>query len=52
MLFDTPIKTKQVSKNVYAYLYRNGIIVINEHKYMMHSITSAIKEHRKANKNK
>jgi len=49
-LFDTPIKVKKVSKNITAYKYRNGTININGQKYVMFSMTEAIKLYRKNNK--
>jgi len=46
-LFSTPVRSKKVRANVIAHQYRNGVINIDGHKYVMHSMTSAIKEFRK-----
>ena len=45
-LFDTPIKQKKVRNDVIAYQYRNGTININGQKYIMYSISEAIKKYR------
>lgn len=42
-LFETPVKSRKVRKNVYAYLYPNGIINIAGIKYIGYSMTEAIK---------
>jgi hypothetical protein len=42
ILFDSPIKTKQIRFGVYANLYRNGVIEINGIKYLGYSLTEAI----------
>lgn len=42
MLFESPVRIKKVRNNVYAYQYRSGTIIINNSKYVMHSMTSAI----------
>ncbi len=49
-LFSTPIKEKKVNKNVTAYQYRNGTINIDGQKFLMYSMTEAIKEYRRKNK--
>lgn len=46
-LFSTPIKSVKVRKNVTAYLYPNGVINIDGEKYVMYSLSEAIKEYRK-----
>lgn len=46
-LFSVPIKVKKVRKDVMAYQYRNGVININGHKYVMYSMIAAIKKYRK-----
>jgi len=46
-LFDTPIKSTKVRKEVFAHQYRNGVININGEKYQMYSMTEAIKHFRK-----
>ncbi len=46
-LFETPIASKYVRKNVTAYQYRNGVININGEKYIDYSMTEAIKLWRK-----
>jgi len=51
-LFEQPIRSKKVRKNVYAYQYRNGVIIIQGIKFVMHSMTSAIRTFRKNYKNK
>ena len=48
-LFDTPIKSKKVRKNVTAYQYRNGCININGEKFFFYSMTEAIKIWRSKN---
>lgn len=48
-LFDTPIKEKKVRNGVTAYQYKNGTININGKKYVMYSMTEAIKKFRKDN---
>lgn len=45
-LFSNPIKSKVVRKNVTAYQYPNGTININGHKYLMCSMSEAIKKFR------
>jgi len=47
-LFNTPIRQRKVRKNVTAYQYNNGIINISGQKYVMYSLTEAIKAYRKA----
>jgi hypothetical protein len=46
-LFEKPIRSKKVRNNIYAHQYKNGIININSIKFVMHSMTSAIKTFRK-----
>ena len=46
-LFDTPIKQKKVRNGVIAYQYKNGVININGQKYVMYSMSEAIKKYRK-----
>lgn len=46
-LFDTPICSKKVRKNVTAYQYRNGVINIAGRKYISYSMTNAIRLFRK-----
>jgi hypothetical protein len=43
-LFDTPIKAKKVRNGIIAYQYRNGVININGQKYVMYSMTDAIRK--------
>ena len=45
-LFEHPIKERFVRKNVVARLYRSGVININGQKYVMYSMTEAIKKFR------
>lgn len=45
-LFETPIRQRKVRKNVIAYQYRNGVINIKGQKYVMYSMTDAIKKFR------
>lgn len=49
-LFDTPIASKKVRKDVTAYRYRNGTININGEKFIFYSMTDAIKLWRQKNK--
>jgi hypothetical protein len=46
-LFETPVKSKKIRKGVTAHQYRNGVININGQKYLMYSMTDAIKKFRK-----
>lgn len=48
-LFDTPVKQRPVRKGVSAYLYRNGTINIEGTKFVMYSMTEAIKVWRQQN---
>ena len=48
-LFNTSIRSVKVRKNVIAYKYINGVININGQKYVMYSMTEAIKKFRKDN---
>lgn len=48
-LFDAPVKSKKVRKNITAHLYRTGIININGDKFSGYSLTQAIKIFRKNN---
>ena len=45
-LFDTPIRQRKVRNDIIAYQYRNGTININGQKYVMYSMTDAIKKYR------
>lgn len=45
-LFEKPIKSKRVRGNIVAYQYKNGTINIGVHKYLMYSMTDAIKKFR------
>lgn len=45
-LFDDPIRTKKVRNGVTAYQYRNGTINIDGKKYVMYSMTEAIRKFR------
>ena len=45
-LFDTPIRTRKVRNGIQAYQYKNGTINIDGHKYVMYSMTDAIKQFR------
>jgi hypothetical protein len=47
-LFETPVKETFVRKGITAYQYRNGVININGQKYVMYSMTDAIKKFRKS----
>ncbi len=49
-LFDTPIVSRKVREGVTAYKYRNGTININGEKFLMYSMTDAIKVWRSKNK--
>jgi hypothetical protein len=46
-LFETPIKRKFVRIGIVAYQYKNGTINIDGEKYVMYSMTDAIKKYRK-----
>jgi len=46
-LFETPIRSKKVRNGVIAHQYRNGTININGQKYVMYSMTEAIRKFRK-----
>lgn len=48
-LFETPIASRKVRKNVTAYKYRNGCININGEKFFFYSMTEAIKIWRSKN---
>ena len=48
-LFDEPVRSVQVRNGVYAHQYRNGVINIDGTKYIMHSMSSAIREFRNSN---
>ena len=48
-LFDEPVHSVRVRNGVYAHQYRNGVINIDGTKYVMHSMSSAIKEFKKKN---
>jgi hypothetical protein len=50
-LFETPIASRKVRKDVTAYKYRNGCININGEKFFFYSMTEAIKIWRGKNKN-
>jgi len=49
ILFDEPVRSVQVRNGVYAHQYRNGTINIEGTKYVMHSMSSAIREFRNNN---
>ena len=44
--FDAPIKSKKVRKNLFAYLYPNGVVNIDGIKYVGYSLSYAIRIHR------
>ena len=46
-LFESPIKSKKVREGITAYQYRNGVINIDGQKYLLYSMTEAIKQFRK-----
>lgn len=46
-MFQEPIKAKKVRRDIVAYKYRNGTIVINGQKYLMMTLTEAIYQYRK-----
>lgn len=46
-LFETPVRQRKVRNNVIAYQYRNGTININGQKYVMYSMSDAIKKFRR-----
>jgi len=46
-LFNTPIKQSDVRKGIIAYQYDNGVININGIKYVMYTMTEAIRKFRK-----
>lgn len=48
-LFDNPVRSKEVRKDVIAYMYWNGIIQIGQTRYVLYSMTEAIKKWRKGN---
>lgn len=49
MLFENPISKKKIRNGVYAYKYANGVININGEKFLMHSMSGAIKAWRAKN---
>jgi len=48
-LFDSPIKSGKVRNHVYYHKYRNGVITINGEKYLLYTITEAVRLWRKKN---
>ena len=48
-LFSTPMRKKKVRQNVYVNQYCNGTININGEKYVMYSMTDAIRKWRHDN---
>lgn len=48
-LFEAPIKTQQIRKNVFLNKYRNGLININGQKFIGYSIKDAVKIYRQNN---
>ena len=53
-IFDNPVNKKKVRKDVYAYRYRTGLIVIGNYelgfeRYHMYTMTEAIKIWRSKN---
>jgi hypothetical protein len=48
-LFDTPIRKTKVRNGIHAYKYRNGTININGKKFLLYSMTEAIRIWRKQN---
>lgn len=42
-LFETPISKTKVRKGIFAYRFRNGIIVIEGEKYIQYTMKEAIK---------
>jgi len=48
-LFETPKKRVKVRNGIYAYQYRNGVINIEGEKYLLYSLTVAIKAWRHKN---
>lgn len=46
-LFDTPLRSKEFRKGLYAHQYRNGVINICGEKYLCCSMTEAIAMYRK-----
>ena len=42
-IFNRPIRKRKVRKDVTAYQYDNGVIVIDEYRYFGYSMTDAIK---------
>ena len=47
--FETPIRQKKVRDGVIAYQYANGVINIAGEKYVMYSMTQAVKHWRSKN---
>lgn len=47
MLVESPIKETKVREGVYAYMYRSGVILIEKQKYVLYTMTDAIKQFRK-----
>lgn len=45
-LFEAPIRTRKVRKGIFAYQYPNGVIVVQDQKYILYSMTEAIKLYR------
>jgi hypothetical protein len=48
-LFETPIRSGKIRKDVYYHQYRNGTININGEKFLLYSIKEAVKIWRKNN---
>lgn len=43
-IFETPVKSKKVRQGIWAHAYRNGTINIMGEKYIMYSMTEAIRK--------
>ena len=47
-MFQEPVQSKKVRRDIVAYKYRNGTIVINGQKYLIMTMTEAIYQYRKS----
>lgn len=50
-LFSTPIRAVHIKGEIYAYQYMNGTITIDGQKYLMYSMSEAIKKYKQSVKN-
>lgn len=50
LIFDTPTSTTLVRNGVFAYRYKNGLVLIEKQRYYGYTIKQAIKKWRLDNK--